>query len=98
MNVFNFLSLAPDPPSVNSVGAAIEHLQALGALDKEEDLTKCVCWLFFFLINRIFVICRLGEYLSQLSVEPRVGKMLLLSCIFKCLEPMLTICAAMAHK
>lgn len=48
MNVFNFLSLAPDPPSVNSVGAAIEHLQALGALDKEEDLTKCVFECFFF--------------------------------------------------
>ncbi|KAL1505238.1 hypothetical protein ABEB36_004845 [Hypothenemus hampei] len=80
MNVYEFLSLAPDPPSVNSVAVAIEHLQYLGALDREEDLTK------------------LGEYLAQLALEPRLGKMLIVSCIFKCLEPILTLCAAMAHK
>lgn len=40
MNIYDFLCLAPDPPSVNSVGVAIEHLQSLGALDKEEDLTR----------------------------------------------------------
>ncbi|XP_066149688.1 3'-5' RNA helicase YTHDC2-like isoform X1 [Euwallacea fornicatus] len=80
MNIYNFLALALDPPSANSVGVAIEHLQGLGALDKEEELT------------------RLGEYLTHLPLEPRLGKMLLLGCIFKCLEPMLTICASMAHK
>ncbi|KAH1005994.1 hypothetical protein HUJ04_006881 [Dendroctonus ponderosae] len=80
MNIYNFLCLAPDPPSVNSVGVAVEHLQSLGALDKEEDLT------------------RLGEYLAQLTLEPRLGKMLIFGCIFKCLEPMLTLCAVMAHK
>ncbi|CAG9772669.1 unnamed protein product [Ceutorhynchus assimilis] len=80
MNIYNFLCLALDPPTLNSVGVAIENLQSLGALDKEEDLT------------------RLGEYLALLTVEPRLGKMLIFGCIFKCLEPMLTLCASMAHK
>lgn len=80
MNIYNFLSLAPDPPTSNSISAAIENLQSLGALDKEEELTK------------------LGEYLAQLTLEPRLGKMLIYGCIFKCLEPMLTMAAAMAHK
>ncbi|XP_076259588.1 3'-5' RNA helicase YTHDC2-like isoform X1 [Rhynchophorus ferrugineus] len=80
MKIYDFLSLAPDPPRINSINASIENLQSLGALDKDEELTK------------------LGEYLSHLTVEPRLGKMLIYSCIFRCLEPMLTLVAAMAHK
>ncbi|ENN76424.1 hypothetical protein YQE_07085, partial [Dendroctonus ponderosae] len=94
MNIYNFLCLAPDPPSVNSVGVAVEHLQSLGALDKEEDLTSRMD---FFTIT-YFRCLRLGEYLAQLTLEPRLGKMLIFGCIFKCLEPMLTLCAVMAHK
>lgn len=40
MNIHNFLMMAPDAPSANSVRVAIENLQFLGALDKEEDLTR----------------------------------------------------------
>ncbi|XP_060527007.1 ATP-dependent DNA/RNA helicase DHX36-like isoform X1 [Cylas formicarius] len=80
VNIYNFLSLAPDPPSANSIRVAIESLEALGALDQEEDLTK------------------LGEYLAQLALEPRLGKMLIYGCIFKCLEPILTLAAVMANR
>lgn len=80
MNIHNFLSLAPDPPSANSIKVAIENLQFLGALDKEEDLT------------------RLGAYLSQLTIEPQLGKMLIYGVIFRCLEPVLTLVASMSHK
>ncbi|KAJ8954936.1 hypothetical protein NQ318_000366 [Aromia moschata] len=80
MNIHSFLSMAPDPPSANAVNSAIENLQFLGALDKEEELTI------------------LGEYLAQLTIEPRLGKMLIYSVIFRCLEPILTLTAAMTHK
>ncbi|KAJ8937482.1 hypothetical protein NQ314_011872 [Rhamnusium bicolor] len=80
MNIHNFLMMAPDAPSANSIKVAIENLQFLGALDKEEDLTL------------------LGEYLAQLTIEPQLGKMLIYSVIFRCLEPILTLAAAMTHK
>ncbi|CAG9865213.1 unnamed protein product [Phyllotreta striolata] len=80
MNIHNFLSLAPDPPSASSIKVAIENLQFLGALDEEEDLT------------------RLGAYLAQLTIEPHLGKMLIYGVIFRCLEPILTLVASMAHK
>ncbi|XP_057659878.1 3'-5' RNA helicase YTHDC2-like [Diorhabda carinulata] len=80
MNINNFLSLAPDAPSANSIKVAIENLQFLGALDKEEDLT------------------RLGAYLSQLTIEPQLGKMLIYGIIFRCLEPILTLVATLSHK
>ncbi|CAH2006694.1 unnamed protein product [Acanthoscelides obtectus] len=79
-SIHSFLTSAPDPPSANSIKVAIENLQFLGALDKEEDLTS------------------LGEYLAQLSIEPHLGKMLLYGVIFRCLDPVLTLAAAMAHK
>lgn len=72
--------MAPDAPSANSIKVAIENLQFLGALDKEEELTP------------------LGEYLAQLAIEPQLGKMLIYAIIFKCLEPILTLTAAMSHK
>lgn len=80
MSIYNFLLLAPDPPSPNTVKTAIENLECLGALDKDENLTP------------------LGEYLSQLTIEPHLGKMLIFSVIFKCLDPILTIVASLAQK
>ncbi|CAH0552749.1 unnamed protein product [Brassicogethes aeneus] len=80
IDIFTFLAQAPDPPSANSVKVAIESLQALGALNVDETLTK------------------LGEYLSQFTVEPRLGKMLIYSVALRCLEPVLTLTASLAHK
>lgn len=80
MNIHEFLSYAPDPPSANAIKASIENLESLGAIDEDEQLTP------------------LGEYLAQLSIDPRLGKMLIYSVIFKCLDPILTLVAVSAHK
>lgn len=39
-----------------------------------------------------------GCHLSQLPVDPKVGKMLLMGAVFQCLGPALTIAAALAHR
>ncbi|XP_031265551.1 DExH-box ATP-dependent RNA helicase DExH5, mitochondrial isoform X1 [Pistacia vera] len=38
----------------------------------------------------------LGRYLTVLPMEPKLGKMLILGAIFKCLEPVLTIVAGLS--
>jgi len=40
----------------------------------------------------------LGRHLSTLPLDPKVGKMLLMGAVFQCLEPALTIAAALAHR
>ncbi|ERN10675.1 hypothetical protein AMTR_s00028p00237040 [Amborella trichopoda] len=40
----------------------------------------------------------LGHHLCSLPVDPNIGKMLLLASIFQCLDPALTIAAALAHR
>ncbi|CAI9097589.1 OLC1v1034058C1 [Oldenlandia corymbosa var. corymbosa] len=40
----------------------------------------------------------LGRHLSTLPLDPNIGKMLLMGSIFQCLNPALTIAAALAHR
>ncbi|XP_074556601.1 DExH-box ATP-dependent RNA helicase DExH1 [Curcuma longa] len=40
----------------------------------------------------------LGRHLCTLPLDPNIGKMLLIGSIFQCLDPALTIAAALAHR
>ncbi|KAG0269368.1 hypothetical protein BGZ95_002103, partial [Linnemannia exigua] len=40
----------------------------------------------------------LGRVLATLPVEPSFGRCLILSCIFRCLDPVLTLCASLGTK
>lgn len=40
----------------------------------------------------------LGRHLCNLPVDPNIGKLLLMGCVFQCLSPALTIAAALAHR
>lgn len=37
-----------------------------------------------------------GRYLTMLPVEPKLGKMLLVGCIFNCLDPVLTVVSGLS--
>lgn len=39
-----------------------------------------------------------GYHLIDLPIEPRLGKMILMAVVLKCLDPVLTITCALAHK
>ncbi|KAK5821273.1 P-loop containing nucleoside triphosphate hydrolase protein [Linnemannia elongata] len=40
----------------------------------------------------------LGRVLATLPVEPSFGRCLILSCVFRCLDPVLTLCASLGTK
>ncbi|KAM0829421.1 hypothetical protein ACQ4PT_066891 [Festuca glaucescens] len=40
----------------------------------------------------------LGQHLCTLPLDPNIGKMLLIGSVFQCLDPALTIAAALAHR
>lgn len=48
-------------------------------------------------VNRYFC-CLTGRHLCTLPLDPNIGKMLLMGSIFQCLNPALTIAAALAHR
>ena len=41
-------------------------------------------------------LTNLGKHLSLLPVEPKIGKMLIMGCVYGCLDPVLTIAAGLA--
>lgn len=40
----------------------------------------------------------LGHHLSNLPVDPKIGKIMLFGAMFSCLDPVLVIAAALSHK
>lgn len=43
-------------------------------------------------------LTRLGQCLVQISLEPYLGKILLYSVLFKCVDPVLTLVASLSQK
>ena len=76
------LAKALSPPPPATVARAIASLHMLGALADEEGAR----------------LSTLGAALARLAVHPRLGKLLLLSGLFRCVQPMLSIAAGLGYK
>mmetsp|Transcript_12537 Transcript_12537/g.22733 ORF Transcript_12537/g.22733 Transcript_12537/m.22733 type:complete len:1346 (-) Transcript_12537:420-4457(-) len=82
--IADFLSKAVNPPSTSAVDHALlvlGDLQALRCTRQEEEEENLTC---------------LGYHLASLPVDPCLGKLLLLGAIFRTLDPILTIAAALS--
>lgn len=51
-----------------------------------------------YLRHNTGVVHSAGKHLSELPIDPRLGKMLLMGATFQCLGPILTIAAGLSHK
>lgn len=80
----SYLSAAVDPPSLASIASAITNLHEAGAIKKlaSNDLSATA----------------LGRHLTNLPLDLRLGKLLILGCTFQCLSPLLTVSAIMSCK
>ncbi|KAM0788551.1 hypothetical protein ACM66B_001677 [Microbotryomycetes sp. NB124-2] len=78
-----FLSKAISPPDVRAIESAWSTLKLLGAV-KEGGMNAR--------------LTPLGMHLAMLPVDVRLGKMLVLAAVFRCLEPVLTIAAILSSK
>lgn len=74
-----------DPPSPSSVQHAMDRLQALGAITLDQNTKK-------------EVLSPLGNILSHLPLDPAIGRMLVIACVMKCLDPILTAVATFSSR
>ncbi|KAI7881164.1 P-loop containing nucleoside triphosphate hydrolase protein [Lichtheimia hyalospora FSU 10163] len=81
-SIQEFLGTALDAPSPQLVVNAIETLQEVQALSTDGLET----------------LTALGAHLANLPVDVHIGKMILFGAIFRCLDPVLTIAAALSFK
>ncbi|XP_064459856.1 ATP-dependent DNA/RNA helicase DHX36-like isoform X2 [Ornithodoros turicata] len=49
-------------------------------------------------LDEMEMLTPLGYHLARLPLEPQTGKMIILACIFSCLDPILTVAASLSFK
>jgi ATP-dependent RNA helicase DHX57 len=81
-----FLSKTPDPPPIESLIHACQHLIEIDALHlvSGDDAYMRV------------KLTPLGYHLSQLPMDSKIGKILIVGSILGCVEPSLTVAAALS--
>ncbi|RCI04879.1 hypothetical protein CU098_000104, partial [Rhizopus stolonifer] len=82
-SIRHVLSDALDPPSDKMIENALLSLQEVQALAID---------------NGKEVLTPLGSHLSNLPVDVHMGKMIIYGALFRCLDPILTIAAALSFK
>ncbi|SNX86353.1 probable Putative DEAH-box ATP-dependent helicase UM11114 [Melanopsichium pennsylvanicum] len=83
-DVKEYLNKALDPPSLASMDAALSNLIEAGALQADKAYKSR--------------LTSLGKHLSQLPLDLRLAKLLIMGTIFGCLGPMLTVASIMSCK
>ncbi|PKI85085.1 RNA helicase [Malassezia vespertilionis] len=78
-----FLQRAIDPPSTDALEATHYKLQVAGALQPGGFNAP---------------LTPLGQHLAQLPLDVRLGKLLVLGCLFGCVEPLLHVVAILASR
>ena len=79
------LATALDPPTPKATANAIQTLGEVGALLYDAG-------------GAVAGLSPLGQHLSRLPVHVKLGKMLIFAAVFGCLDPALTIAAAVGYK
>ncbi|KAL8279337.1 hypothetical protein RQP46_008374 [Phenoliferia psychrophenolica] len=83
-DVKTFLGKALNPPDVRAIDSAWATLRLLGAIEEEGGTAAR--------------LTPLGAHLAMIPVDLRLGKMLVLAAIFRCLDPILTVVALLSSK
>lgn len=81
----SFLQKAPEPPPSHSLVQACQHLIEVGALTTFESHER-----------KTYRLTPLGYHLSRLPMDAKIGKVCLIGCILDCLDPALTVAAALS--
>ncbi|KAK3811164.1 MAG: P-loop containing nucleoside triphosphate hydrolase protein [Benniella sp.] len=76
----------------NVLAEAIQPPDQLSVSDALTQLTSLGA------LDRDENLTPLGRVLATLPVEPSFGRCLILSCVFRCLDPVLTLCASLGTK
>ena len=84
----DFLDQAPQPPSAESVEAAVNVLHDVGAIERIGTGNA----------SQLERLTPLGLHLAKLPVDVKLGKMLIFGALFRCIDPILTIAASLSSK
>jgi HrpA-like RNA helicase len=93
-----FLARALTPPSAVAMKSSLKLLEELGAVECQWQASFIESETCASLAETTTELTALGFHLATLPVEPRIGKLIIYGALFGCVEPALTIAAAMSSK
>ena len=100
-----FLSKAVDPPTAMAIRNSLEFLEGLQAVERSappnaatNSMLGAAAEEAAMQANKGATLTALGYHLAQLPVAPRIGKVLLLGAVFRCVGPALTIAASLSTR
>ena len=91
LNCMDFLMQAPQPPSEESVKAALLLLEEVGAIESSSSSAQ-------WGERSNERLTPLGKHLAKLPVHVRLGKILIMGALLHCLDDALTIAASLSTK
>mmetsp|Transcript_15864 Transcript_15864/g.39284 ORF Transcript_15864/g.39284 Transcript_15864/m.39284 type:complete len:465 (-) Transcript_15864:112-1506(-) len=74
-----------DPPKSRTIDAALQNLMDLGAMKYDGS-------------SRTFSLTGLGSHLASFPVDAKIGKLLVLGAVFRCVDPVLTIASLASER
>jgi HrpA-like RNA helicase len=85
----SFLANAPEPPLVSAIDVSLEELRCIGAIsiEKPDGISSD---------GPREELTALGEHLTKIPIDARLGKMLIYGTMFQCLDPALTLAACLS--
>ena len=100
-----FLNSCPEPPSSSHIHTAITLLHQMKAITTTTTTTTATATATPTITTtantekvRIMTLTPLGYHLARLPMDVKIAKTLIYACILDCIEPILTIAAAMGGK
>ncbi|KAK6727500.1 hypothetical protein RB195_005280 [Necator americanus] len=97
MTVKQFLQMAPEPPLADAVDKSMDFLEQLGALYSEASTSDIDLTGF----PPPYVepqLTDLGRLVAQLPLDPQLARLLLFGVVLRCLNPVVTLVAALSHR
>jgi ATP-dependent RNA helicase DHX57 len=85
------------PPDKSRINATKKSLIEIGALEEDES-SESKDGTTKNLEDCAVLLTPLGKHLAKLPIDVRLAKMLVYAVVFRCLDPILTIAAAMSFK
>eukprot|EP00051_Salpingoeca_urceolata_P024555 m.433034 g.433034 ORF g.433034 m.433034 type:complete len:1131 (-) comp20247_c1_seq19:62-3454(-) len=80
---------ALDPPNASAVTSALRTLYEVGALAAFDESDG---------VGEHLTLTPLGKHLAALPVDVHLGRMMVFASLFGCVDPILTVAAALSHK
>ncbi|CAB3408247.1 unnamed protein product [Caenorhabditis bovis] len=96
MRVADFLTMAPEPPTRESIEQSMDFLEKLGALYSESKVSESLPEGDFDDVDP--ELTELGRIMAQMPLDPQLARLIIFGLALKCLKPIVNLVALLSYR